>query len=465
MNYRTLCSRFIKRLLPVLLCSTQALLAAPFGYTTNRQDGTVSVIDTATNTVVAMPMVSGDPVGIAVMPDGSKVYVTQTQGAVVVIDAATNTIVGSPIPVGASPQSIAILPNGTKAYVGNFSGDSVSVIDTVTNTVIGSPIPVGAGPKSIAITPDGSKAYVTNSIDDDVVIIDTATDTVIGSPIGVGLAPFGIAVTPDGTKVYVCNSNSGTVSVIDTSTNLVIATIPAISETDAPQCVAITPNGAKAYVTVDHPPAANSSISLRKDPPSAQNSVIVIDTVTNTVIGTPIPVGFNPIGVAITPDGSRAYVCIGDSTVVVIDTTTDSIIDSPIPVGLFPYLIAIGPLAEQPQPPSHFKGIIKRHIHSYWRKTTLYMKWKKSPSSNIDHYEILASGRVIASIQASGPLKFHKRLQPYVLDERLSHDYLHYLKDKYRIRAVTSDGLMSSLKKLKIEDIYYKGGLDKEIFG
>ena len=34
----------------------------------------------------------------------------------------------------------------------------------------------------------------------------------------------------------------------------------------------------------------------------------VIDTATNTVIGDPIPVGDGPYGVAVTPDGTRAYV-------------------------------------------------------------------------------------------------------------------------------------------------------------
>ena len=34
----------------------------------------------------------------------------------------------------------------------------------------------------------------------------------------------------------------------------------------------------------------------------------MIDTATNTVVGSPILVGRSPIGVAITPDGSKVYV-------------------------------------------------------------------------------------------------------------------------------------------------------------
>jgi YVTN family beta-propeller protein len=36
-------------------------------------------------------------------------------------------------------------------------------------------------------------------------------------------------------------------------------------------------------------------------------NVSVIDMATNTAVGTPIPVGTGPVGVAFTPDGRRAY--------------------------------------------------------------------------------------------------------------------------------------------------------------
>ena len=42
------------------------------------------------------------------------------------------------------------------------------------------------------------------------------------APIGVGSGPVGVAVTPDGTRAYITNRYSNTVSVIDTATNTVI---------------------------------------------------------------------------------------------------------------------------------------------------------------------------------------------------------------------------------------------------
>ena len=47
---------------------------------------------------------------------------------------------------------------------------------------------------------------------------------------------------------------------------------------------------------------------LLTEPATTVNQVVVVDTQTNQIVGSPIPVGTNPHGVAITPDGQRAYV-------------------------------------------------------------------------------------------------------------------------------------------------------------
>src|ERR1700724_2421049 len=87
-------------------------------------------------------------------------YVTNANSNTVsVISTATNTVVGSPIPVGTAPTGEAVTPDGTKVYVTNQNGNTVSVISTATNTVVGSPIPVGNRPQGIAVTPDGTKVY------------------------------------------------------------------------------------------------------------------------------------------------------------------------------------------------------------------------------------------------------------------------------------------------------------------
>ena len=135
----------------------------------------------------------------------TKGYVTNAgSDTLSVIDTATNTVTGS-IPAGSTPVGLAITPNGDFIYVGNDITTSVSVISTATNDIVAN-IPLGpfSFPGGIAITPDGAFAYVTIQVNSRVAVIDTATNTVIAS-VPVGMAPFGIAITPDGRFVYVAN--------------------------------------------------------------------------------------------------------------------------------------------------------------------------------------------------------------------------------------------------------------------
>src|SRR3974390_2586226 len=122
----------------------------------------VTVIDTATNKVVTTIEVGLAPSGVAVAPDGSKVYVANeaVKGTVSVIDAATNAV-SATVAVGNNPVGVAVKPDGSKVYVANRGSRTVSVIATATNTVVAT-VDVGLAPFGVAVTPDGSKVYVTN---------------------------------------------------------------------------------------------------------------------------------------------------------------------------------------------------------------------------------------------------------------------------------------------------------------
>ncbi len=58
------------------------------------------------------------------------------------------------------PTGVAVLPDGTRAFVSNEGSGSVSVIDTADDSVVDS-ITVGDFPNRVAVSPDGSRAYVT----------------------------------------------------------------------------------------------------------------------------------------------------------------------------------------------------------------------------------------------------------------------------------------------------------------
>jgi YVTN family beta-propeller protein len=97
--------------------------------------------------------------GVAVTPDGSKVYVANDvpNGTVSVIDTATNTV-SATVAVGRHPVGVAVKPDGSKIYVVNKGNGNVSVIDA-TNKVVAT-IDVGLAPFAVAVAPDGSEVSI-----------------------------------------------------------------------------------------------------------------------------------------------------------------------------------------------------------------------------------------------------------------------------------------------------------------
>lgn len=149
-------------------------------------------------------------------------------------------------------------------------------------------------------------------------------------PIG-GVQQNDIAITPNGTKAYVNNNFTSLVdfdaniAALDTATNT-FETIPSMGSIEpTPFSIAITPDGTKAYVIF-----------------SSRNNARVIDIETDA-ISAPIPTGNSPTSITVTPDGKKVYIANGNSNnVTVIDTATNMPL-STISVGAVPRAIAINP--------------------------------------------------------------------------------------------------------------------------
>jgi YVTN family beta-propeller protein len=262
-------------------------------YVTNFQDDTVSVINTATNTVsttIALGQAQElkGPQGVAVAPDGTKVYVVNGfDNSVSVIDTNTNSVLTN-IAVGTEPQEIALTSDGTRAYVTSFATNSVTVLDLTTNTTVIT-VAVGQTPDGVAVSPDG-KVYVANYnfnevVDgDSVSIIDTATNTTVGNPVAVGLHPVKIAFSPDGTRAYVTSSDSSTVEEIDTATTTILNQI---LTQDAPNGVVVGAKGKRLYIALFGGNGNGQQIEVLS--PISSGTIALI------------PVGKGPIAVALTP--------------------------------------------------------------------------------------------------------------------------------------------------------------------
>lgn len=111
---------------------------APYGTT-------VSVVNLQTNTIIKTIDLGIQPSGIAITPDGKFAYasnyntlyavgaptfadLTPGQGTVMIIDTATNEVVPPIIAVDQSPANVALSHKGEFAYVSNYSSNTLNVI-------------------------------------------------------------------------------------------------------------------------------------------------------------------------------------------------------------------------------------------------------------------------------------------------------------------------------------------------
>ena len=258
---------------------------------TNAASAAMVGIDTKTNTIIASVPAGGAFSFIAVNPVASFAYMGTSGGSsVTVVNTATNTVVATvPIAAGGGGISgIAVHPAGTFAYIAGRDG-SVSVIDASTNTVTARiTLPSGANtPISLAIAVNrlGTLVYVPYQagVSGGIAIIDTATNTVTTTITDPSI-PTSIAINPASPVAYVAHRFSNSVSVINLNTNAIATTLTVDND---PSEIAVSPLGDLIYVT------HGNSFGVS----TATNKVSVISASSLTVLSQAI-VGANPVGIA-----------------------------------------------------------------------------------------------------------------------------------------------------------------------
>ena len=217
-----------------ILESPQGLAISPDGallfVSDNHQGGAVTTVNIASKAVVSSLAFGQNlvPLGLAVSPDGKKVYAavtdtsSLTQDFVAVLDAASGIQTAS-IPIGfnATPTGIAITPNGSRVYVSNRGANTVSVISTADNSV--TTIPGFASPTGISVSPDGAKAYVALQNNNWVSVIDFANNNMVVPISGFAGGVTGVAISPDGKHAYVTVTSADSVAEIGGEKTLTVA--------------------------------------------------------------------------------------------------------------------------------------------------------------------------------------------------------------------------------------------------
>lgn len=188
------------------------------------------------------------PAGLAVSPDGQRLYVTlNLSNGLAEIEVSSGKVVRK-WDVGVAPYDV-VLAQG-KAYVSNWGGrrptagtltgpagqgtvvrvdpvrhiasdGSVSVVDLEENRVL-DPILVGLHPSGLALSPGDRQLAVANAAGDTVSIIDIASNKVVHtiwtkeSPAApFGASPNALAFDETGERLYVCNGTMNCVAVIE----------------------------------------------------------------------------------------------------------------------------------------------------------------------------------------------------------------------------------------------------------
>ncbi len=121
------------------------------------QNSFISVLDTTTNAVTTIQGEFVEPMALAFDPDGSNVYISDFAGSDVwVVDTATKRVTA--IPIGGPSQGIAVSPDGTRVYaVGANVETSFVVISTADNAVIETLRLSSSSPDSVLYHPMGLK--------------------------------------------------------------------------------------------------------------------------------------------------------------------------------------------------------------------------------------------------------------------------------------------------------------------
>ena len=325
-------------------------------FVSNERSGDVTVIDGATDAVVATFKVGKRPRGIHATPDGTRVFVTlsgsprmapgvdenrapadKSADGLGVIDPAARKLIDR-WHAGSDPEQFAISKDGKFAFIANEDDASALTIDLSSGQPRGK-VKVSAEPEGVAVNPANGEVYVTCEEKGEVFAIDPDQQRVIAT-IETGGRPRSVAFLPDGSRAYVACENGGYVAVIDARSHKLLSKIQ-LPTGSLPMGTAVSKDGKELYVSTGR-----------------GNAVAIIDTQKNEVPRSPllsargegkgedsivatIPVGNRAWGIALDPSGSKLYTANGASNdVSVVDLKSRKELQR-IKVGDGPWGIAI----------------------------------------------------------------------------------------------------------------------------
>jgi len=203
-------------------------------YVGNQRDGTVSVVDVGSNSVVGTLAFQGSVTGVAVAPgdtlllvgtDAAKVYFVRLPSLALVDSVALPEI-------ALSVYTNAMVSRDTLVYASCPFGGVMAIINLRTRQVVRT-LNTGGTPQGMVLAAGGTQLYLANEIGE-VQVWDLATGTLKraialppgDSTTGVGGGGFGLAQNPVSGLLFVSTSYYGRrVVVVDPAAGKVVRTI------------------------------------------------------------------------------------------------------------------------------------------------------------------------------------------------------------------------------------------------
>ncbi len=376
--------------------------AEPYVYVLGRASGSpmvnvLTVIDGATNTKGPRITLGPSnnfilPQAMAMSPDGERIYVINDIGDTIsVVSTATNTVVDTwpSSLVGIRPRAVTVSPDSRVVYVvSNLNPGGLIAIDVASRSRVATVAHNRGASFGVAASPDGTRVYVMATASDTLVVYGTSPYRVIATkPLGLEnslLRGDALSLSPDGRYLYLpqfsdvfdpCGGDPfciplipdgalpSRVAELDTTTNASVATTTVAPEPLLGKAyqVAVSPNGAVVYA------------------PNYDKAVHRLSPTTHASLGTtPVSGGRS---VAFSADNTRAYVGTNQS-VVVIDTATHGVVATiPFAVGVdgMPNVVVTSP-PPPPEPPSNLRATITGN--------QVALEWDASPSDGLTGYAV-----------------------------------------------------------------------------